>query len=422
MVRTLAAILCLCVAACTGGAAGEPSGPDALAITPGTLANGTVGTFYSAVLKASGGSQAGYTWRIAAGALPTGLGGLPASGDTTTIVGTPDNAGPWSVTVELSDSLGASARVTYSINIAPAGGGGGGSDTSLVGAPSPRAGHTAVWAGDTMIVWGGMDNAGLLGDGAAYNPATDTWRALPASGAPAPRIGHTAIWTGSLMIVWGGSDSLGPRSDGFAYSPTNNQWTPIGTGGPAVRGHTATWTGSRMVVWGGRDAFALTISTVNVGGQYDPTADTWSATSLTAAPSARTAHTAVWSGAEVVVWGGLATLGTVVGSGRRYTPLLDRWVTMAGTFAPVARMAHTAIWTGNQMVVWGGADAAGTPLGTGGTYAPGTNRWAPLPLSFTPAARTQHSAVWTGSEMIVWGGRSGTTLLTYLQSGGRLTP
>ena len=37
--------------------------------------------------------------------------------------------------------------------------------------------------------------------------------------------------------------------------------------------------------------------------------DTWTATSATNAPSARWAHTAVWTGSEMIVWGGSGSAG-----------------------------------------------------------------------------------------------------------------
>ena len=56
-----------------------------------------------------------------------------------------------------------------------------------------------------------------------------------------------------------------------------------------------------MMVWGGEDSFGLT----NTGGVYDPVTDTWTDTSLIFAPSPRHAHTAVWTGTEMIVWGGV---------------------------------------------------------------------------------------------------------------------
>ena len=73
------------------------------------------------------------------------------------------------------------------------------------------------------------------------------------------------------------------------------------------------------------------------------------------APSARTAHTAVWDGTEMIVWGG-GTLGSGVGvaTGGRYVPSTDIWTPTSTTGAPGARYGHTAIWTGSEMIVWGG--------------------------------------------------------------------
>ena len=63
--------------------------------------------------------------------------------------------------------------------------------------------------------------------------------------------------------------------------------------------HTAVWTGSEMIVWGGEFS-----GYSNTGGRYNPSTDSWTATSLTNAPSARDGHTAVWTGSEMIVWGG----------------------------------------------------------------------------------------------------------------------
>ena len=43
---------------------------------------------------------------------------------------------------------------------------------------------------------------------------------------------------------------------------------------------------------------------LNTGGRYNPSTDSWTATSTTNAPTARVTHTAVWTGSEMIVWGG----------------------------------------------------------------------------------------------------------------------
>jgi hypothetical protein len=37
-----------------------------------------------------------------------------------------------------------------------------------------RIGHTAVWTGSEMIIWGGADGGAAFNTGGRYNPATDT--------------------------------------------------------------------------------------------------------------------------------------------------------------------------------------------------------------------------------------------------------
>ncbi len=304
---------------------------------------------------------------------------------------------------------------------------------SNTGAPSPRFSHTAVWTGTEMIVFGGWSGQGVLGDGGAYDPVTDTWRPLPVQGVPLARVLHAAVWTGSAMLVFGGQGVFAPpapnsvdlvHADGAAYDPVANQWTALTAGGPAMRSHTAVWTGNRMVVWGGRDAFALTIQTLDIGAQHDPVGGTWNPTSAAAGvPTARAFHTAVWAGAQgMIVWGGLpGTIGSLQ-SGGRYQPGTNSWAATSLAGAPSARSAHTAVWTGAEMLIWGGSGATvGAPLANGGAYRPGTNTWRALVPSFVPTPRAGHTAVWTGSAMIIWGGRTTPADVT-LDTGGVITP
>lgn len=188
--------------------------------------------------------------------------------------------------------------------------------------------------------------------------------------------------------------------------------TSIGANVPAVReSHTAVWTGTEMIVWGGFNP------ALNTGGRYNPATNLWIATSTGLnVPSPRGYHTAVWSGTEMIVWGGFGTAS--LNSGGRYNPSADTWsATSIGLNAPGARYYHTAVWTGTTMIVWGGYGIA--DLNTGGRYDPSTDTWlATSTGANVPAARDSHTAVWTGTEMIVWGGFGPSNLNT----GGRYNP
>ena len=138
--------------------------------------------------------------------------------------------------------------------------------------------------------------------------------------------------------------------------------------------------------------------------------DTWTATSTTNAPSARPGHTAVWTGSEMIVWGGFnlrqigaATqiYGSTLNTGGRYNPGTDSWsATSITRRAGCPGKPHGSV-DGSEMIVWGGFNGSGY-LNTGGRYNPGTDSWAAITTINAPTARGGHTAVWTGNEMIVW--------------------
>lgn len=88
-----------------------------VAITTATLPNGTVGTAYSAAVKASGGCTP-YKWTIASGALPTGV-TAKASSTTTSLdlAGTPTKAGTYSFAVKVTECGGHVAQDSYKVVI-----------------------------------------------------------------------------------------------------------------------------------------------------------------------------------------------------------------------------------------------------------------------------------------------------------------
>jgi len=109
------------------------------------------------------------------------------------------------------------------------------------------------------------------------------------------------------------------------------------------------------------------------------TDDTWSPPTFVDVPSGRNFHTAIWTGSEMIVWGGYNG-SSYLNTGGRYSPATDTWAPggTSLTNAPSARFLPKAIWTGTEMVVWGGAigSSFGSFLGTGGRYSPATDTWA----------------------------------------------
>src|SRR6266496_380099 len=200
----------------------------------------------------------------------------------------------------------------------------------------------------------------------------------------------------ALPAISGQSDSWSP-----SVNCTNNTWTATSTAGaPAAREyHTAVWTGSEMIVWGG----GVGPTSFNTGGRYNPSTDTWRATSTTNAPDGRYWHTAIWDGNVMIIWGG--NNGSYLHTGGRYNPVTNSWTATSTFNTPAARGYHTAVWVGSQMIVWGGTDNYNY-WNTGGKYNPSTNSWTATSTTNAPDPRVFHTAVWTGSQMIVWGGRT----------------
>src|SRR5581483_8040636 len=293
--------------------------------------------------------------------------------------------------------------------------------TSTANAPTPRINHTATWTGIEMIIWGGHGNSPFLNSGGRYDPGADNWALINVVGAPEARANHTAVWTGSEMIVWGGRGDFGYLNNGAKYDPNTDNWLPTATAdAPSARSlHTVVWSDSEMIVWGGQDE---SFNDLDTGGRYNPNTDTWVATSTTNAPSARTSHTAVWTGDTMIIWGGLSCLAPFncepLDTGRRYDPNTDNWIAVNPLNAPTARSGHTTVWTGNEMIVWGGLDSIGF-ANTGATYDPNADGWTATSTISSPDGRSLHSAVWTGTEMIIWGGYNGAE---DLDTGGRYSP
>jgi ankyrin repeat protein len=277
----------------------------------------------------------------------------------------------------------------------------------------------AVWTGTDMVVFGGEGMGTSFDDGARYCLAEDTWALLPQKGAPSSRTGHAMLWTGKEVIVWGGFGGRWGNDtnhhDGARYNPSADTWKPVSTrNAPEARfDFSALWTGREMLVWGGytdsrsRYQGAHADAHLNTGGRYDPASDAWRTITSQGAPSRRAFNTAVWTGKEMLVWGGCNT-SKVLNDGGRYNPAKDAWKPINNDGAPSPRGGHVAVWTGKEMLIWGGTTRepreASDYFETGARYNPETDEWKPLSSVGAPKGRVLAPAVWTGTEMIFWGG------------------
>lgn len=323
---------------------------------------------------------------------------------------------------------------------------------------SGRWHHSGVWTGTQMIVWGGLNNTSYTtssyytNTGAIYDPSTNTWPKTVAATSLTPRYDHVGVWstTTNEMLIWGGmayGSTYAPVNDGAAYDPATDTWTPMPASplSPRYRA-SAVWTGTELIIWGGLSTTSTTSGILRDGARYDPKTKVW--TKFPDPPAeldARWDNAQVWSGKEMLVWGGV---GSIVGSsygrsdGARYMPG-GSWtrftVPSDDIFATGTQATRAGVqaWYGNgKLWMWSGAPVTsssyvGSPTTGGGyiaaaggvSYDPSTDKWTTMDVTGAPTiARAHASVVWTGKEAIIWGGSNYGSGSTYYADGGIYRP
>lgn len=309
--------------------------------------------------------------------------------------------------------------------------------TTIASAPSNmsagRREHAAVWTGSKMLIWGGRSSSTVYKDGAAYDPATDSWTTIP--DAPLTvRHSVAAVWspTTNEMLVWGGCTGTTCSSvagDGAAYDPTTNTWTALPAAPIAARGDAAgVWTGTDFLIFGG-----INSSTVGQtdGARFDPVTRAW--TKFSSPPSTifdpRYDGVRVWNGSSLFMWGGRAssTSSTAKANGAFYTPGVG-WTEIpeaSDTVLSPSGARYDAVgWFGSgKLYVFSGIGRSGNPSVFGfAAFDPVTATWSAPDSTGAPGARARATVVWTGKEALVWGGAEDDTTSPYYETGGIYRP
>jgi hypothetical protein len=172
------------------------------------------------------------------------------------------------------------------------------------------------------------------------------------------------------------------------------------------------WTGRELIVWGGVDRDRRVHAD---GAAFDPATGRWR--SLPPAPQAQRLHqavgAAVWTGRELLIWGGQAPKdeaqsdGVMVpGDGLAYDPARRAWRRLPAPPRPLPASATPALWTGRELLV---VDAEGArPPGWGGlggaAYDPVADRWRLLPASprLDGGQFLGQTFLWAGTRLLVW--------------------
>lgn len=184
-------------------------------------------------------------------------------------------------------------------------------------------------------------------------------------------------------------------------------WSKL-TAPPEVRRGAATvWTGSQLLIWGGyvyEGGFGEG-PVSHEGIVFDGGSLRWER--MTSGPlSARSDSAAGWTGDEFLIWGGRtrddccanSDTNTFLSDGAAYDPVARTWRRLPD--APIEARAPLSVWTGHELIVWGSSDR-NRRYRNGAAYDPTSNTWhriADGPIDLTDAV-----ALWSGEEMIVFG-------------------
>lgn len=140
----------------------------------------------------------------------------------------------------------------------------------------PRRDPAAVAFDDSVLIWGGSDSNGPRSDGAIYQVDEERWRQLPPAPLP-PGVPLVAAHTGDEIVVFGQQNRLGADEDlarGAAFDPSTGEWRALPDAPAAVNSGNGVWTGSELVVLGSR------LDTSNAGSgptamAYSPATNQW---------------------------------------------------------------------------------------------------------------------------------------------------
>lgn len=214
---------------------------------------------------------------------------------------------------------------------------------------------------------------------------------------------------GTTMAVAARDGGTPPKWDGPAVHPVHavsvelpgGRWTSI-PAAPIVGRSDAVgiWTGSQMLVWGGANPTGS--RDYSDGATYNPTTRRW--TKLPTAPlSARSEAASVWTGHLLFVWGGTDARGHTDNDGALYDPATRRWTRLSA--APMtAHSSVQALWTGTKILLLTMPPGRTSNHVTLQAYDPSTQRWTVLP---TLRLRARHegyfaTAVMAGNKLMIW--------------------
>lgn len=255
-------------------------------------------------------------------------------------------------------------------------------------------------------VWGGFDGENYLKDGFCFDRKSKDIFRIEGENAPTERGEHSLVFSNEDLCIFGGKNLIGYLSDGSCYSFKNRFWKKFSDSPLTARSkHTAVWTNKEICFWGGIgwDDNKKRKIIFNDGACYDPQINKWKPISKINAPTPRYDHSAIWTGKKMCIWGGWqGIIYELENTGSCYDPENDSWDKISLINSPTRRYAHSAVWTGTKMCIWGGDN--GNFLNDGACYDPEKRKWLKITTKNAPSKRYKHKTLMSNGKMYIFGG------------------
>jgi hypothetical protein len=179
------------------------------------------------------------------------------------------------------------------------------------------------------------------------------------------------------------------------WSGAGAGWTELAAPPVSLRGASLVWTGAELVLFGGTSDDERSASIAAYA--FDPVAGTWS--DLPDPPAAAWGSQGFWTGREALFWGGQDPSDAL--GGVAFDPVALTWRTIPA--APLdPGWGGQGVWTGEELIVFGGGLHVGDPRNVqAAAYDPDADTWRRLPDA--PIGLNRLSGTWSGDEAVFLG-------------------
>jgi len=265
---------------------------------------------------------------------------------------------------------------------------------------------------DVVVLFGGRQSSGYLGDTWLFYPSNNTWRQVFPAVSPSARGGGGMVYMTKhdKILLFGGAGSSGYKWDTWLYDVETNTWKVVTTsvhppGRSGIQYGMVYLEGvDRVILFGGSN-----VTYYKDVWEYDPNTNTW--TQLPDGPSIRGYHAMapLPGGNEALLYGGWNGGGTYYSDTWRYT-YPDGWIMLSPPVSPGPRLIHAMRYDSlsQRCILFGGSPDAVNYRDDTWEFDPVMQTWRQLSPKTAPGARTSPGMVYAQLEnrYILFGGFS----------------